>query len=299
MSVYIDLLFLENVLVNYGILSVTEKLSGRVSTAMRKFISALSGAVYLVLMLLFPKMETLYTIGGKLVLSVLMVAVAFPCRQIKNFLKAFLSFYLSTFIFAGAGYALMSLTNQGIYFKNGVFYNQLRSDTLLLILTLAFGFLLVRSFTDIFRHRIERESYIVDTSIRIGDKSVCLPALIDTGNTLMDPVSQCPVMIAELDGLTELLPGGMIEWLKNWSHTKETVLNMETDVEWAKRIRLIPFHAIGTNNGMLPGFRPDSVSVEKEEFQFSKTQVIVCISNDRLSTRAQYRAIISPDMVSA
>ena len=55
MSVYIDVLFLQNIIVNYGILLVTEKLSGRYSTALRKFISSAVGAVYLIVMLYVPK----------------------------------------------------------------------------------------------------------------------------------------------------------------------------------------------------------------------------------------------------
>ena len=50
-------------------------------------------------------------------LSILMAAIAFPGQKLKSWLKALLSFYISTFIFAGAGYALMSILNQGIYFK--------------------------------------------------------------------------------------------------------------------------------------------------------------------------------------
>lgn len=297
MVLYIDVLFLENVIVNYGILLVTEKLSGRYSTVMRRFIAAVIGAVYLVVMLLCPTVETLYTIVGKLLLSFLMTAVAFPGRELKGWLKALLSFYLSTFIFAGAGYALMSLTNQGIYFKNGEFYNQMKSDSLLLVLTLVFGFLMVRAFTDIFRKRLEKESFIVKAHIRLDQRTVSLQALIDTGNSLMDPVTQYPVMIAELDGIRELLPDGMAEWLKNWSYTQAD--GPEENTEWKKRIRLIPFHAIGTNNGMLPGFKPDSVCVEKEELQYERTQVVVCICQNRLSAKNQYRAIISPELVSA
>lgn len=299
MVLYIDVLFLENVIVNYGILLVTGKLSGRYTTTMRKFISAVIGAAYLMAMLLCPEVQTLYTIAGKLLLSVLMTAIAFPSREIKGMIKALLSFYLSTFIFAGAGYALMSLTNQGIYFKNGEFYNQMKSDTLLLALTVIFGILMVRAFGDIFRKRVEKESFIVKASIHFGERTVSLQALIDTGNSLMDPVTQYPVMIAELDGVKELLPEGMAEWMKNWSQTQQVQGSAEDNSEWKKRIRLIPFHAIGTNSGMLPGFKPDSVCVEKEELQYERTQVVVCICQNKLSEKNQYKAIISPELVSA
>jgi len=298
MSVYIDVLFLQNIIVNYGILFVTEKLSGRYSTALRKLISSAVGASYLVIMLLCPRIGTLYTVGGKVLLSVLMVAIAFPGQKLKNWFKALLSFYISSFIFAGAGYALMSILNQGIYFKNGEFYTGMKSDGLLLALTLLSGFLMVRAFTDLFRKRIERESYIVNTYIRLGEKTVCLQALIDTGNSLTYPVSQCPVMIAELESIKELLPDGMVKWLEDWAQMK-TASSPDENSEWIKRIRLIPFHAIGTKNGMLPGFKPDSVCVEKEELYFERTQVVVCISPNRLSSKEQYRAIISPEMVTA
>lgn len=299
MAIYIDLLFLENIIVNYGILLVTEKLSGRYSSVILKFLSSAVGAIYLVIMLICPKIHSLYSIGGKVLLSLIMVAIAFPCWKVKGWLKALISFYISSFIFAGAGYALMSLTSQGIYFKNGVFYNQLKSDTLMLILTMLFGFLMVRSFADLFKQRIEKESYIVKTYINVGDKEVSLKALIDTGNSLTDPVSKCPVMVAELESIEGLLPAEMVAWLKNWSASSEIVWNREENLEWKKRIRLIPFNSIGTNHGMLPGFKPDSVSVEKEELKYKNTQVVVCICQNRLSARDQYKAIIGTELMSA
>lgn len=298
MYVYIDLLFFENILVNYGILSVTEKLSGMASCSWRKLVSAAIGTVYLVIMLSCPAIRSLYTIGGKVILSFLMILAAFPLTRIKNLIKALLSFYIATFIFAGAGYALMSLTGQAICYKNGICYNVFRSDTLLLVLTICFGFLLVRAFTDLFRKRIEKESYIVNACISIGGKSVSMPALIDTGNTLLDPVTRCPVMVAELDGLKELLPPEMLEWVKNWSQTQAEI-SIDKDEEWIRRIRLIPFNSIGNAGGILPGFKPDSISVENEDYCFEKTHVVVCVCNNRLSETNQYHAIISPEMVSA
>ena len=232
MTIYIDLLFLENVIVNYGILYIAEKLSGRYSSIIHKFISSTVGAIYLVVMLFCPDFHSLYTIGGKVLLSFMMVSIAFPCWELRGWLKSLVSFYISTFIFAGAGYAITSLTSQGIYFKNGVFYNQFRSDLLMLILTMLFGFIMVRSFADLFKQRIEKESYIVNAYVHLGERTACLQALIDTGNSLVDPVSKCPVMVAELEGVAELLPDGMVEWFRNWSGIKEAALESGDDLEW-------------------------------------------------------------------
>ena len=167
MILYIDVLFLENVIVNYGILQITEKLSGCYSSGIRKFISAIIGAVYLVIMLLCPAIRTMYTVAGKLLLSVLMIAVAFPFREMKSALK---HCYPSTFLPSSlpGGICADEPDQSGIYFKNGEFYNQMKSDTLLLVLTLIFGFLMVRAFTDIFRRRVENESYIVKAYIHLG-----------------------------------------------------------------------------------------------------------------------------------
>jgi len=105
-------------------------------------------------------------------------------------------------------------------------------------------------------------------------------------------------MIAELESVKELLPEGMIKWLEDWTQMNITP-GQDENSEWIKRIRLIPFNAIGTKNGMLPGFKPDSVCVEKEDLSYERTQVVVCISPNRLSSEEQYRAIISPEMVTA
>ena len=58
-----------------------------------------------------------------------------------------------------------------------------------------------------------------------------------------------------------------------------------------------PFHAIGTDNGMLP-VSPTVYALKGGE-HYERTQVVVCICQNRLSTKNQYKAIISPEMVSA
>ena len=45
--------------------------------------------------------------------------------------------------------------------------------------------------------------------LTLGERQVELTGLVDTGNTLTDPATGRPVLVAEADSLEELLPPGL------------------------------------------------------------------------------------------
>ena len=87
-------------------------------------------------------------------------------------------------------------------------------------------------------------------------------ALVDTGNTLTDPLTGAPVLVACPHALrtvllenTELFSrSGPVELIELSAHIPEL----------AGRLRLIPYSAVGSS-GLLPVFRPDSLSVDGRE----------------------------------
>jgi stage II sporulation protein GA (sporulation sigma-E factor processing peptidase) len=64
-----------------------------------------------------------------------------------------------------------------------------------------------------------------------------------------------------------------------------------------KRLRVIPFEALGTENGMLVGFKPDSVYIEKDAETKSIKDIIIAIYSKKLSKNGDYKALLHPDLV--
>lgn len=89
-----------------------------------------------------------------------------------------------------------------------------------------------------------------------GGKTIELTALLDTGNTLKDPVSGLRVLVVGSDVARELVGLGEEALQK----PVETLAAMP-----AAGLRLIPYSAIGQPSGLLLGLRPNSIHINGEK----------------------------------
>lgn len=99
-----------------------------------------------------------------------------------------------------------------------------------------------------------------------------VPAVIDTGNALTDPVSGEPVSILERTAAEELFGGQLPEGL-----------------------RFIPYRSVGKKDGVLPAVRLGRLCVSGEGEQWTEGP-LVGISDEDLSSDGTYRMLLHPDL---
>ncbi len=300
MEIYLDILFLENLVMNYLILLVAAKLSRTGTTTLRLFLGAVIGAIYVVLLILLPGMKIYYTAFAKFLLSFLIIAVAFSPKKIGSFLKTLAMFYISTFIFAGAAFTFFYFNQSGGFVKNGIIYAiwQFKWNYLFLFFSVITVGIIVKIFLEAARHKIAMERLMVRLKVAFESKSTELEALIDTGNTLHDPLTNMPVVVAEFKALKEILP---FEIQSIFTDYKENDLNKVTEIisnsTWFSRFRLIPFNSLGKENGMMIGFKPDYIEVENKNAKKGIENVVIGICNKALSKSEKYNALLGPELV--
>ena len=108
MSIYLDIIFLENILMNYIILFATLVIvkSKAKHLQLRLIIPSVIGSIYAIIVYL--NIFKIYSnIIAKIILSIVMVYVAFGATNIKKLLKDLLVFYLVSFIFGGCTISLI------------------------------------------------------------------------------------------------------------------------------------------------------------------------------------------------
>lgn len=117
MTIYLDIVFIENIIMNYIILYATNYILKRKIKNTRILISSIIGATYSIL--LYLGIFKIYSnIIMKIILSIVMVYIAVPTR---NLLKEILLFYLVSFVFGGSAFALLYVIKpQEIFSFNGV-----------------------------------------------------------------------------------------------------------------------------------------------------------------------------------
>ena len=106
MTIYIDIILIENLIMNFIILYATGLVLKRKIKKLRLILASLLGAIY-ALLTYISSFEIYTNIILKLILSILMVYIAFNAPNVKQIGKDLLLFYLVSFVFGGAAFAFI------------------------------------------------------------------------------------------------------------------------------------------------------------------------------------------------
>lgn len=298
MEIYLDMLILENFIMNYIILFVTNKFSKANTNALRISISALIGALYAIIVF-FPNLKLFYTLIFKICLSFVLIIIAFYPKNLKDLLKELAIFYMVSFAFGGAAFGLFYFSNFGVVISNGIFYISNFPIKILVISTIL-AYLIIKYSLTYIQKRIHKEDIIIAFDVSYKEITINLNGIIDTANTLFDPLTKNPVIVVEYYAIKEILPQQLRYIFENYKENDlNEVLQIVSDTEWISRFRLIPYTSLGKENGMLIGFRPDKVIVHEKEQLSIKNDIIVGIYNKNLSKHNSYNALLHPDIVNS
>lgn len=198
-GVYLEAVFLENLLVDMLILYIAGRLSGKRARPGRYLGAAALGGLYAAMALL-PFCMLLNTLIAKILFSLLMALVAWRVRGWLPFLKGWASFVGVTAVGGGGALAASALLQS---FGPPAGAPRLSSDAILLTLLGAAAMVLLSM--QALRRRGGNYRYAV--RVWAGGRRYELDALLDTGNMLREPLSGLPVMLVDR-GIGERLTAG-------------------------------------------------------------------------------------------
>ena len=280
--VYIDALFLLNFVVNYLLLLAAGKLAGEVLRRLRLALGAAAGALYAAA-IFFPGMGFLTHPLCKLAAAVVMLLIGYGASR--RLLRVSLVFFGVSAAFGGGIFALELLGGQGLTLKNGVFYSAM--DLRLILLSAAVCYVVITLvFQRTARHSAVRRE-IMPAVLTLEGRKANLTVLLDTGNTLTDPATGRPVMVAEGEKVAPLFPPGQAP---DEAALRDPVGILErlSGAGWNGRCRLLPYQAVGVECGMLLALRLDGARVGTEEYG----KILVALSPTRLTDGGGYNALI-------
>lgn len=275
-TIYVDEMFLLNLVINYFIVLATAKLCALPLKRIRFVLAAALGALYSVLILL-PSLRALASPVMKLCLGAAITLVAFG--NAKRLLRPFFAFLAVSACFGGAvmGASLLS----GGLVSDGFFIGASMKT-----LVLSFGasyFVITLVFNRLERRRA-RETLSV--SLSLCGKTVSFNALRDTGNELYDPISGLPVMVAGAELAKQLLPDECFAALELGATEFLQALSGYEPLK--SRFRLVPYNAVGVSSGLLPVFRPDALSLGGKK----RDNLLVGLSSTKMSSNGEFSAVV-------
>lgn len=195
LTVYIDVLFLVNFIINSLLITSTGFMLRFKTSVLRIASGAAVSAMYSVLMF-FPEAHIMYTVSGRIIFTVLFVMLYFKKYKPKELLKALLAFMVNSLIFFGFIYVYSTYKSASDWlFSNGVPYAEINIKFLLLASAAAYIILYIYIKTA--DRNLSRRKIIYDAEFIIGDKKVYKKILCDTGCELSEPISGKPIILIE------------------------------------------------------------------------------------------------------
>ena len=292
MTIYVDVILLENLCMNFIILIATGIVSKSKINKVRIFISSLIGGIYAAVSMINMS-KTSVTLIIKILLSISMVYIAFNPKNFKQTFKELIIFYLVSFAFGGcAFYLLYFVKPQEILMKNGMYIGTYPLKIALMGGIL--GFAIVNIAFKLIKGKFSKKDIFCNIEIHLDGKSTKTKALIDTGNLLKDPLSKMSVIVVESTKIEEIIPK---EVIRNITLTLGGEKNEEVDSKYISRFRIIPFSSLGKQNGLLLGFIADKVIVSTEEYEKDISKVIIGIYENSLTKNKLYSALVGIDII--
>ncbi len=280
--IYIDTLFLLNALVDYLLLLAAARLAGEPLRRWRFALGAALGGLYAVAIFL-PGLGFLAHPLCRVASAALMLVAAYggSCRLLRQGVL----FVALTCAFGGGVVAIGLLGGTGLSLGNGVFYSALDLKIVLLSAAVCYG-VLTLVFQRLARHS-GANGELVPVKLRLGERTVALTALVDTGNTLTDPVSGRPVMVAEGERAGPLFPREHRPSPGDLTDPAAALARLGTG-EWRGRFRLLPYRSVGVERGLLLCVRLDTLELDGR----GRGPALVALSPTPVSDGGGYQALI-------
>ena len=295
MTIYIDLIFFENIIMNSIIIYATSIIIKQKPKILRVLISSIIGAIYSIA--LYITNYKIYTsIFSKIILSIIMMYVAFKPSNLKKLFKQVLILYLTSFVFGGVALNLIYfLKPENISIKNGLFTGEYALKVIMLGALVAL--IIVKISIKIIKSKITTKDMYCKIKMKINEKQIETNAMIDTGNLVKEPITNTPVVIVESSLLEGIIPKEILNNLENILCGNLNNIPQEIQEEYFTKLRCIPFSSLGKENGMLVGIKIPEIIAQNEEEEKKTSNIIIGIYDKSLTKRGEYRALIGVELI--
>ena len=294
-TIYIDIIFLENLIMNTIILYATAIILKIKPRTIRVILSSAIGSLYAIITYV-TEIQIYMSVILKSILAIIMIYVAFNPQNIKKMWKQVAIFYLTSFVFGGVTlYLIYYIKPQEVFIKNGVFVGEYILKVIMLGAIVAF--VTIKISLKIIKTKMNPRDMYCKIKVKLNEKIIETRAMIDTGNLAKEPMTNTPVVIVESTLLEGILPIKILNNLENILGGDFSQISEEMQAKYISKLRCIPFSSLGKQNGMLLGIRADEIQVETEDDKKISNNIILGIYDKSLTKRGEYRALIGIELI--
>ncbi|HBA69152.1 MAG TPA: hypothetical protein DCZ40_07325 [Lachnospiraceae bacterium] len=252
-----------NFVMNLYLYALLAKTLKRTATRFRLIGGSAAGAAFFVFWVLLPGVPAIIKrYVGPMGISLIAAAFILRLDSIRMVWKA--AGYLSVYAFAFGG--MMKFLFSAVPFLKG------KQEKAWYILGAGMlGYQAAAWW--IVRIRKKRQEDIYKVRLRGSRNEIELDALMDTGNSLREPVSGRPVSVVEEEYFLRLL-----------------------EIKAPERLKVIPYHSIGKSNGIMEGYEVPEIIIKGKEENLRWQKAIIAVSRNKVSADGKYQMILHPDL---
>lgn len=195
MEIIIEYIIIDNLVINFLILFISCKiLKNKIIFWRLAFSSVLGAIVSLILPILI--LPTFALIILKLILGIIMTLISLPSQTFKKVLVSFLTFVAMTGVMGGICFLIIFLVSDSFNFDILITYSsEISIGIILFICSLTTYFII--QLIKIFYRRKNINNFVYETIFLNNGRTVKINSYLDSGNTLIDPETNKPVIIID------------------------------------------------------------------------------------------------------
>ena len=260
-EIYADSLLLLHFFMNFYLLALVNRLLYKAASYKRLAFGALLGTICTVFPIIIPIPFQMSRMIGFLLSVFLMCRYTFRVTEKRQMLKIMEKMVIITLVLGGILRLILKYS--------GGFGNDLGG--VFIIIGLAFPIYWLTGRLLAKKRETQCECKVI---LHKDSGNTEISALLDTGNSLVEPISGSPVSVAEPETLLDML-GGI----------------------WTEGYRIVPFNSVGKQHGLMKTYLIKSIWVEVGGCYKECRNVYIGESNEFFGEGSRYQIILNPGIL--
>ncbi|MCZ0703345.1 stage II sporulation protein GA (sporulation sigma-E factor processing peptidase) [Natronobacillus azotifigens] len=297
MTIYLDAVWLLNLLLDFMILRLTARLTKTNIRPVAMLMAAVVASAIVPFSIYFPDSVFVHPIG-KVIYSMLIIWVGFGWKNIRRFMHIWFTFYFVSFGIGGGLTGIYFMFSRSVYLSNGnlITWNSGYGDPvswLFVILGFPIVWLFTRSTMDKQSLTNYRQDQQFKVMITMNHKQVVTSSYLDTANHLIDPMSKKPVVICDQTVIEQMFTDSEIEQLKN---VQETLDVTSLDQHLVDQVHFVPYQGLTAGQRLLLVIKPNQFILFDQEEMYTCTKVLIGLQFDHLTPDETYHCLLNPQI---
>lgn len=299
MTVYLDVIFLLNMICNGMILLLTRYLV-RSNTSKKRILFSTLIASFIIFFQGHLSNSLLFSLSIKILYSMVIILVAFGYGGIISFIKKWTLFYFISFSIGGAILGVHYLLEDVLIYGNhqmmltaeNIYGEEIHLSFILVAFPI-FWYFTKRRMDEHVETKIKYDQYY-EVILTLNGQSIRTKGYLDSGNHLIDPITRRPVVLCDTKFLNKFFNE------EDWNTFITSIAEEELSIvppTLEQKLFIVPFQGVGGITNYLYCLKPEALTIFYQGKILETSRVLVGIQLQSLTENNAYHCLLHPQLI--